>query len=96
MAEMQLTIDGREVKAQAGMTIFDACKKEGIPIPHLCFRKDLAPTAACRLCVVEVEGSRTLVASCAYPAANKMVVRTKAGAGCPKTGDRVLTLRPSL
>ncbi len=76
MAEMQLTIDGREVKAQGGMTIFDACKKEGIPIPHLCFRKDLAPTAACRLCVVEVEGSRTLVASCAYPVANKMVVRT--------------------
>jgi predicted molibdopterin-dependent oxidoreductase YjgC len=77
MADMQLTIDGREVKAQGGMTIFEVCKKEGIPIPHLCYREDLTPTTGCRLCVVEVEGSRTLVASCAYPVANKMVVQTK-------------------
>ena len=76
MAEIQLTIDGREVKAEAGMTIFEAAKKAGIPIPHLCYREDLTPTTACRLCVVEVEGARTLVASCAYPVANKMVVRT--------------------
>jgi predicted molibdopterin-dependent oxidoreductase YjgC len=76
MADIQLTIDGRDVKAEAGMTIFQACTKAGIPIPHLCYREDLTPTTACRVCVVEVEGARTLVASCAYPVANKMVVRT--------------------
>ena len=76
MAEIQLKIDSREVKAEEGMTIFEAAKKVGIKIPHLCYRDDLTPTTACRVCVVEVEGAKTLVASCAYPVANKMVVRT--------------------
>jgi predicted molibdopterin-dependent oxidoreductase YjgC len=76
MAEIGLTIDGREVQAEAGMTIFEAARKAGISIPHLCYRNDLTPTTSCRLCVVEVEGARTLVASCALPVAPKMVVRT--------------------
>ena len=76
MSEILLTIDGREVTAESGITIFQAAKKAGIQVPHLCCREDLSPTAACRLCVVEVEGLRNLVASCAYPIANKMVVRT--------------------
>ena len=76
MSDILLTIDGREVTAESGITIFQAAKKAGIQIPHLCCREDLSPTAACRLCVVEVEGLRNLVASCAYPIANKMVVRT--------------------
>jgi formate dehydrogenase alpha subunit len=76
MAEIQLTIDGREVRTQEGMTIFEAARKAGIHIPHLCYREDLTPTTACRLCVVEVEGARTLIASCAFPVAPKMVVRT--------------------
>ncbi len=76
MAEIQLTIDGRQVRAEKGQTIMEAARKSGIDIPHLCYREDLAPTTGCRLCVVEVEGARTLVASCAFPAAEKMVVRT--------------------
>ena len=76
MAEVILNIDGREVKTEEGMTIFQAAKKAGIKIPNLCYLEDLTPTTACRLCVVEMDGSRTLVASCAYPVANKMVVRT--------------------
>jgi predicted molibdopterin-dependent oxidoreductase YjgC len=76
MAEIRLTIDGREVRAEEGMTIFEAARKAGISIPHLCYRHDLTPTTSCRLCVVEVEGTRTLVASCALPVAPKMVVRT--------------------
>jgi len=76
MAEIQLTVDGREVRAEEGTPIFEAARKAGIHIPHLCYREDLTPTTACRLCVVEVEGARTLVASCAYPVANRMVVRT--------------------
>ena len=76
MAQIRLTIDGREVQAEEGTTIFEAARKAGIHIPHLCYREDLTPTTACRLCVVEVEGARTLVASCALPVAPKMVVRT--------------------
>jgi len=76
MAEIQLTVDGREVRAEEGLTIMEAARKAGIDIPHLCYREDLTPTTGCRLCVVEVEGARTLIASCAMPVANKMVVRT--------------------
>ena len=76
MAEIRLNIDGREVTAEEGMTVFEAAQSVGIRIPHLCYRTDLSATAACRMCVVEVEGARTLVASCAYPVANKMVIQT--------------------
>ncbi len=76
MTEIRLNIDGREVQAEEGTTIFEAARKAGISIPHLCYRHDLTPTTSCRLCVVEVEGARTLVASCALPVAPKMVVRT--------------------
>ena len=76
MTEAGLNIDGHEVKAEEGTSIIEAARKAGIEIPHLCYREDLHPTTGCRLCVVEVEGARTLVASCAFPVANKMVVRT--------------------
>ena len=76
MAEVQLSIDGREVRIEEGATVFQAAKRAGIKIPHLCYREDLSPTTGCRLCVVEVEGARTLVASCAYPVSSKMKVRT--------------------
>lgn len=76
MPEINLTIDGRKVKAEAGMTVFQVAKAVGIEIPHLCYREDLPPTSACRLCVVEVEGARTLAASCSLPVANNMVVKT--------------------
>ena len=76
MSEINLTIDGLSVKTEAGTTVFQAAREAGIKIPHLCYREDLNPTAACRLCVVELEGARNLVASCAYPVANNMVVKT--------------------
>jgi predicted molibdopterin-dependent oxidoreductase YjgC len=77
MPEVKLTIDRRETRVEAGTTVFQAAEKLGISIPHLCYREDLTPTTACRLCVVEVEGARTLMASCAYPVADKMVVHTQ-------------------
>ncbi len=77
MPEVILTIDDRKVKAQTGMSILQAAQMAGIEIPHLCYREDLPPTSACRLCVVEVEGARTLVASCSYPVANNLVIKTK-------------------
>jgi len=58
------------------MTILDAAKSVGIHIPTLCHLKDLAPTGACRICVVEVQGQRNLTPSCAFPVYDGMVVET--------------------
>jgi len=77
MAEFSLTIDDQKVVVEEGTTIFQAARSVGIEIPHLCYREDLSPTGACRLCLVEVEGARNLVASCVYPVADDLVVRTK-------------------
>ncbi len=76
--DIKLTIDGREVTAPAGTTVFLAARQAGIDIPHLCYdpRLGLEPTSSCRLCIVEAEGARAPVPSCSYPAADGMVVRT--------------------
>ena len=73
---VQLTINKIKVNAEEGMTILDAAKSVGIQIPTLCHLKDLTPTGACRICVVEVEGQRGLTPSCAYPVYEGMVVDT--------------------
>ena len=77
MSEVKLTIDDREIVTAEGTSIFEAAKQAGIAIPHLCYRGDLSVTASCRMCVVEVEGARALVASCAVPVTNNMKVHTK-------------------
>ena len=61
--EIQLTIDGREVTAQAGQTIWEAAKQVGIDVPVLCHDPRLAPVGVCRMCVVDV-GGRVLAAAC--------------------------------
>lgn len=76
MPQISLTIDGQKIEAEEGMTIMQAAKTAGIKIPHLCHHSQLSPFAGCRLCVVEVEKARSLVASCAYPVAEGIVVRT--------------------
>lgn len=79
MAEkISLKIDGIEVAAPAGATIFEAARLGGIDIPHLCYDPawDLPPTSSCRLCLVEIEGAKGLVPSCSHPASNGMVVKT--------------------
>ena len=73
---VELTINNIKVKAEEGMTILDAAKSVGIHIPTLCHMKDLFPTGACRICVVEVEGMRGLTPSCAYPVMEGMKVDT--------------------
>ena len=72
-----LTIDGKEVRVQPGVTIYWAAKAAGVEIPHLCYGEDIHPISSCRLCVVEVEGMRNLAASCSYPVSEGMVVHTK-------------------
>lgn len=74
--KIELTIDGRTVGVPEGSTILDACKQIGIGIPTLCYLETLHPVNVCRVCVVEVEGSRVLVPSCARAVERGMVVRT--------------------
>ena len=77
MAKMiNLTIDGVQVSVEEGSTILDAAKKARIKIPTLCFLKGINGIGACRMCLVEVKGARNLVASCVYPVAEGMEVRT--------------------
>jgi len=73
---VSLTIDGDEVHVPEGSTILDACRAREQEIPTLCFGETLRPVNACRVCVVELEGSRVLVPSCARKAEDGMVVRT--------------------
>ena len=69
-------IDGRSVSVQTGTTILDAAQAAGIPIPHLCYLKGINEIAACRMCVVEVEGIERLVTACDNVVLEGMVVHT--------------------
>ena len=71
---VELTIDGRTVSAASGTSILQAARAAGIDIPSLCQDDRLEPFAACRLCLVEVEGARAPLVSCATPVAEAMVV----------------------
>ncbi len=73
---VNLTIDKISVSVPEGTTILDAAKSVYIEIPHLCYLKDLNEIAACRLCVVEVEGVDHLVTSCNNAVVEGMVVNT--------------------
>ena len=71
-----MRVDGREVAVPAGSTILDACRASSIDTPTICYADNLTPVNVCRVCVVELEGSRTLVPSCSRPAEDGMVVHT--------------------
>ena len=71
-----IEIDNRNVQANEGETILAVCKREGIKIPTLCFIEGLAPTGACRMCIVEVEGFAGLIPACSYPVTAGMKVKT--------------------
>ena len=73
---VHLTIDNIPVTVPAGTTVLEAARDAGIKIPSLCFLKDVNEIGACRICVVEVEGARSLMASCVYPVSEGMVVHT--------------------
>ena len=73
---VELTIDGETVTVPAGTTILEACRARKIDTPTLCFLENLTPVNVCRVCVVEVEGSRVLVPACSRPVEPKMNVRT--------------------
>lgn len=83
-----ITINGQEFSFEAGETILDVARRNAIDIPTLCHLKGAPPTGACRMCVVEVEGSPNLAAACNTPAAPNLVVRTET----PKVVDTRKTL----
>lgn len=78
MSKPTLNINGMTVEFQAGQTILEVARSAGIDtIPTLCYLKDTTATGSCRMCMVEVEGARTLLPACATPAASGMVIKTE-------------------
>ena len=73
---VNLTIDDKLISVPEGTTIMEAAKSNGIPIPKLCYLKDINEIAACRVCVVELEGMDKLITSCNNVAKEGMVIRT--------------------
>src|SRR5690554_2195230 len=76
MEMVKVTIDGREVQVPKNSTILAAARAAGIEVPTLCYNEDLDVKGMCRVCVVEVEGSRTLQTACSQPVSDGMVVHT--------------------
>lgn len=75
-ALIKVSIDDKEIKVPMGTTILEAAKQLGIHIPTLCYHEDLCISGVCRICVVEIEGYRTLQASCAFPINQPIKVHT--------------------
>src|SRR6266704_2437378 len=73
---IEIKIDGQAVTVQEGCTILDAARKLGIETPTLCFLESLTPVNVCRVCVVELEGSRTLVPACSRKVEPNMSIKT--------------------
>ena len=71
-----LEIDGQPVEVDEGETILDACRKLGIDTPTLCYGDTLRPDNACRVCVVELEGARTLAPACSRRVEDGMEIKT--------------------
>ncbi len=73
---VEVTVDGQSVEVPEGATLLDACRKASVETPTLCYLENLTPVNVCRVCVVELEGARTLVPSCSRKAEAGMVVNT--------------------
>ena len=76
MDMVNIKINGMSYEVAAGSTILEAAREAGIDIPTLCFLKDVNQIGACRMCMVEVKGAKSLVAACVYPVNEGMEVFT--------------------
>jgi len=74
---VEVIVDGQRVSAPGGSTILDACRARGIDIPTVCFLPTLTPVNVCRVCVVEVTGSRALVPACSRRVEPGMTIQTE-------------------
>jgi NADP-reducing hydrogenase subunit HndD len=86
--ESRITIDGKRGSVPAGGTILEAARSLGIAIPAICYKPYCSANGLCRLCSVELEGARTLVAACVAKASDGMVVKS--------SSDRVIEARRSI
>ncbi len=77
MATVNITIDGKKMQVEQGLTILEAARQANIKIPTLCFLKDINEIGACRMCLVEIKGARALQASCVYPVAEGLDIYTQ-------------------
>lgn len=73
---VNIEVNGRNMTAEPGEMILSVLRRNGIDVPTLCHIEHLVPSGACRMCVVEVEGQKNLVPSCAYPVADGMKIKT--------------------
>ena len=73
---VKLTIDGKEVEAESGMTVMQACELVGIEIPRFCYHERLSIAGNCRMCLVSMERAPKPIASCAMPVGEGMVITT--------------------
>ncbi len=71
-----IEINGQAYDVPLGTTILDACRQNNIHIPTLCHHEDLCIAGVCRVCVVEIDGYRTLNAACAFPITSKLSIKT--------------------
>jgi formate dehydrogenase alpha subunit len=76
LKEITLTINGKKISARSGSSLLDAATENGIKIPTLCYHRHLAPTGACRVCLVEDEKSGRMMASCVTPVSPDMAIQT--------------------
>jgi NADH-quinone oxidoreductase subunit G len=72
----KLTIDGKEVEVEAGVTVLQACERAGVEIPRFCYHERLSIAGNCRMCLVEQEKAPKPIASCAMPVMEGMVIKT--------------------
>ena len=75
--KITVTIDGKEISGYHDETIFNVAKREGLWIPHLCYKDGMRPDGNCRVCMVEIEGERTLQPSCIRTISEGMIINTK-------------------
>ena len=76
MVMINLTINNKVIQVEEGTTIFDAAKQNNILIPHFCYMENVHQIGSCRICVVDVEGGKTLMASCVTEVKEGMIVQT--------------------
>jgi len=77
MKDAVFSLNGKETVYQPGQSVLEAARAAGVNIPTLCYLKDTTPTGACRICLVEIAGARTLMAACTTPVAAGMEVFTE-------------------
>ena len=80
MQMVNITIDNRKLQVPANYTILEAARDANIEIPTLCYLKEINEIGACRMCVVEVKGARSLQAACVYPVSEGLEIYTQSPA----------------